>query len=628
MKIAKNILCFLLCVALLMGFAGCHRDTPVDSDTVKTTDTWVVKNGVSPYRILIPENASAQLQFAASDFQLFFREATGVTLEIVTKAENVKGKYFSIGETEIQKASGMKLEYDELGRDGYKVLTYGDAIVMAGTTDEASTYAIYGYLGKQFGLEIYGVETWEIQQTDKAKLVDLDWTDVPDIPMRNGGGSYVWYKSTANMSRMRVRNITDGWGLATHTFFLILPPGKYVAEHPDWYDDAENPLEICMTNEGAKAQFIENLKQIILDTPDCIYYELGHEDGGPQCKCASCQVVCEQYNGVYGAVELLFCNDVVRQINEWAAKEIPDRVLKFVFMAYTTTEVPPVEYDSSTGTYYPINHDEKLMCEDNLGVIYCPIGSHISVPYLENPTCQSYFKGWTALTKHMYVWEYSCPFSNQMVPFDGFGAFAQNYRDYVNMGVEFAFSEGYEGGYVPNFHELRCYLITKLMWDSSLDTDALVRNFMRNYYGPGWESIYEFFQLWRLRLVELQDQGMYSYVASQMVQDWCQPSLYPKSLLDQYEKLFDAALTANEALKETDPEQYEINRDNIRADRCMIRYLEMETYSAYYDYDTFKNMIDEFSDICSIKGASAFGEGNTRTVEGLVAEWMDELNNK
>lgn len=628
----KRFFCLLLGVAMLAGLAACNN-TPdptqsTEEEQIKTTNTYVVKNGVSPYKILIPEGASTQLQLAASEFRFFFQEATGLTLEIVTEAEDLKGKYFSIGETAIQKASGIKLDYDELGRDGYKVLTYGDAIVMAGTTDEASTYAVYGYLGKQFGLEIYGVETWEIEQTDRARLVDLDWTDVPDIPMRSGSTSYTWYKSLTNMSRMRVRNIDDGWGLATHTYFVILPPSKYVAEHPDWYNDPENPTEICQTNEQAKSQFIENMKQIILDSPDCIYYEIGHEDGTPKCQCETCQAVCAQYDGSYTALSLLFTNEVVRALNEWAAKEIPERTLKFVFMAYTTTEVPPVQYDSATQSYYPYNHDEKLICEENLGVIYCPIGSHVSVPYTENPTCSAYFEGWAVLTEHMYVWAYSCPFSNQLVPFDWFGAASQNYRDYVEMGVEFVFEQGFMDGYVPNFHELRQYLTSKLMWDTTLDTDTLVRNFMRNYYGTGWESIYEFYQLWRLRMVELQDQGMYSYVAAQMVQDWCQASLYPKSLLDQYEKLFDEALTANEALKETDPEQYEIIRDNIRADRCMIRYLEMEIYSTYYDYDTFKEMIDEFADISSIKNFVSYGEGNVRTVEDLVAEWTDELNSK
>ena len=625
----KTIVSLLLCVVMLLQLVACNRKSvATEAASVPTTNTYVVKNGVTPYKILLPEKASDQLKFAASDFQFFFKKATGIQLVITTKANYEKGKYFSIGETSIQKASGMALSYDELGDDGYKVLTYGDAIVMAGATDVASTYAVYGYLGKQFDLEIYGQEIYEIQSTEKAKLVDLDWTDVPDIPFRCGGNTYSYYGTTEYMSRMRWRNMSDGWGLVTHTYFEILPPSKYLEAHPDWYDDPKSPLEICMTNEEMKAQFIANLEQIIRDTPQCTYYMLGHEDGSPLCKCEKCQAARDQYNGSNSALMILFTNDVVRKVNEWAAKEIPNRRLKFCTFAYTSTEMPPVEYDSGTGTYYPIHRDEKLKLENNLGVMVAPIGADISRPYLENPSAKPTFEGWTSLTHNLYVWAYSAPFSNYLVPFDGFGAFKQNYEDYVKMGVEYVFEQGFISGYVPNFHELRGYLNSKLMWDTSLDTDTLVRNFMRNYYGSGWENIYEFYTLWRLRLAELKDQGMMSYCAAQLVQNWCQPDLFPKTLLDHYEALFDAALVKNEELKETDPETYEKCRDNIRAERCLIRYLELSTYPQYYDYKNYEAMINEFVDISAIKKFTDASEGGGTKVQDVVSKWNDNLNNK
>ena len=244
---------------------------------------------------------------------------------------------------------------------------------------------------------------------------------------------------------------------------------------------------------------------------------------------------------------------------------------------------------------------------------------------MENGTARATFEGWSVLTDNLYVWGYSAPFSNYLVPFDAFGAYAQNYRNYVEMGAEYVFEQGFISGYVPNFHELRGYLISKLMWDTSLDSDTLVRNFMRNYYGAGWENIYEFFTLWRLRMTELEEQSMYSYTAAQLVQDWCQPELYPKSLLDQYETLFDAALAENEALKETDSQRYEVYRDNIRAERCLIRYLELSIYAQYYDADTYQAMIDEFSDIAATKSFMQYQEGGA-SVQELLRLWSENLN--
>lgn len=627
MRIIKKAICLLLCVVMLSSVVGCkdQEQSQAQGDTVSTTETYVIKNGVSPYKILIPENASVQLQFAANDFRFFFKEATGVELEITTSVDNVQGKYFSIGDTAIKSAAGVTTTFEEVNRAGYKVVTYGDAVVMAGNNDKASTYAVYGFLGKQFGLEIYGQDIYEIRKTTDAKLVNLNWTDIPDIPFRTGGISYSWYGTMEYMSRMRWDIMSDGWGLVTHTYFRILPPSEYLTEHPDWYDDPESPLAICQTNEEMKAQFIENLKQIILDTPDCTYYMLGHEDGSPLCICDDCQSVRNQYNGFNSALMMIFTNDVVQKINTWAAETIPNRRLEFVTFAYTTTEVPPVEYDQATKTYYPVNHAEELIAVDNLGIQIAPIGNHISTPYLEG-SAKPTFEGWAAISDKLYVWGYSAPFGNYMVPFDGFGAFKQNYQDYVDMGVEYVFEQGFVDSWTPNWHELRGYLCSKLMWDTSLDTDTLIRNFMRVYYGPGWESIYEFFILWRLRLVELQDRGMYSYVATQHIQEWREADLYPKTLLDQYEALFDEALSKNEELLETDPEMYKVYRDNIRGERCLVRYLSLSIYPQYYDYETYEAMINEFMDICSTKGTKGLAEG-AGGYDWVFQPWLDNLNN-
>ena len=626
----KKILSLLLCAVMLLSVVACS--TPVDPDAppvYPTTDTYVVKNNVSPYKILIPKNPSRQIEFAANDFQFFFKEATGVTLEIVNSVENVQGKYFSIGETDIYKASGLTATYEELGTDGYRVLTYGDAIIMVGSTDEASTYAIYGYLGRQFGLEIYGDDVYKIRKTSDAELLDIDWTDIPDIPNRIGGaGYYSWYGTTEFMSRMRLRDMTTFWGLRGHSYFTILPPSEYLADHPEWYDSATNPLEICKTNDEMTAQFIENLKEIILNSPDAIYYSIGHEDGGPSCKCKNCQAVRDQYGGSNSALEVLFTNKVVRAINEWAAVEIPERILKFSMFAYTTTEVPPTVYDRETNTYRPINDAEELMLEPNLGIMIAPISSHVSSPYMEQSYSNSVFNGWDALTDNFYIWAYSCPFGNYLVPFDGFGAYEQNYRHYVELGAEWLFEQGFYNGYGPNFMELRNYLNAKLSWDSTLDTDKLIVDFMKNYYGPGWESVYQFLTLWRLRMTELQEYNMYSYCAAQLVQDWCQPSLYPKELIDQYEFLFDEALLANESLKDSDPDAYLRYKNNIRADRCLVRYMALNMYSQYYDATTYKAMIDEFADIASIKNFTIYSNSNSSTVSSLLDKWTGYLNQK
>jgi hypothetical protein len=267
------------------------------------------------------------------------------------------------------------------------------------------------------------------------------------------------------------------------------------------------------------------------------------------------------------------------------------------------------------------------MLEHNFGVQVAPISTPVSDPYMDQSYTANIFNGWAALTNNFYIWGYCCAFSNLIAPFDAFGSYEQNFRDYVELGAIYVFNEGSHFGSSPNFEQLNDWLTSKLMWDTSLDTDTLVRDFMKHYYGPGWESLYEFFTLWRLRMAELKAYGMDSFTASQLVQSWLEKDFYPKNLIDQYEKLFDKALAANEALKETDPEMYVRYRDNLRLERCLVRYLSLSMYANYYDYDTYKAMIEEFKDITTIKNVNILGNYGL-SVDLLVAGWQENLNNK
>ena len=84
-KVMRRLLCLLLCAILVFGMTACkdkQGDSLAEEDvwviTDPTTNTYIVKNGVSPYKILIPENYSDQLYFAATEMQYFFELITGV----------------------------------------------------------------------------------------------------------------------------------------------------------------------------------------------------------------------------------------------------------------------------------------------------------------------------------------------------------------------------------------------------------------------------------------------------------------------------------------------------------------------------------------------------------------------
>jgi lipoprotein len=604
-------------------FVGCSQKEDNDKET-PTTGTWLVENGKTDYRIVLGEDAGEDEQYAAEELQYFFEKATGIELRIIddVMVSDAKGKYLSIGNTVLIQENGIELNYDELGNDGYKVVTCGDAIVMAGATGYGTKYSVYGFLNQQFGLKIYTEDVFYIDETENEKLVDLNWTDVPDIPFRSGGITLGYWGTEKYMTRMRIRNISDGWGLSRHTHFIVIDPYKYSGEqYDDWF--SEQKKQLCLTNEDMKAEFVKNLWQIIQDESDCTYFMLGHEDNDDYCKCTNCKQARAANGGFQSAVEMIFTNDVVRQINELAEKFMPERELLFATFAYTNTERAPVVFNRDLEKYVPIN--ENVVAEDNLAVMVAPISAHASSPYLsdDNPA-RGTFLSWDAVTNHLMVWAYSANFANYLVPYNCWDSIQQNYLDYKDMNVSYVFEQGLYNVYVPNFQELRGYVYYNTMWDTSLDTNGLIQDFITHFYGAGANKVQEYFDKLRGHMDELEaTRNIKAYSAPQLVQNYLDTTLFPKEFLDECDALFDDALEAVEEMRNTNMAEYERCRNAVRAERMQVRYLILSLYADKYSKADFNAMVDEFEDIASIKKFQYYDEGRNLKVSDLIAGWKN-----
>ena len=269
---------------------------------------------------------------------------------------------------------------------GCCVKTYGDAIVMVGGSDQGSIYAVYDYLKLQFDLEIYAEDVFTYSKDSTFKLIDVDVTDIPDMPIRSagtrcayeGGASVPTKFPNKPMStyqarqRYRITTKSESWGLWGHTHFLILPPKKYAEEHPDWYNEKQSQL--AWENEEMWDTFAENLKQFIIDAePSQEYFMLGQEDNfdlGCHDRGKYFQLK-TKYGEQNSGVELAFLNYVVKKINAWMAEEMPNKKAKFYMYAYQQTEDPPVVWDEQKKSYVAASKD--LIIEDNLGVQLAPI---------------------------------------------------------------------------------------------------------------------------------------------------------------------------------------------------------------------------------------------------------------
>jgi hypothetical protein len=91
--------------------------------------------------------------------------------------------------------------------------------------------------------------------------------------------------------------------------------------------------------------------------------------------------------------------------------------------------------------------------------------------------------GWRAVVDKVCVWSYCNDYSDLFTPFNCWDAFEENYRWYKKIKAEFVFEEGSYFKYTPNFAHLRSYVVSKLMWDSSVSLEKSIDEFFVGYYG-------------------------------------------------------------------------------------------------------------------------------------------------
>lgn len=178
------------------AYQGIHQLDAPDSE-----DTWLVKNGVSDFTIVVPATQSSYMRVAKKEFDLLFFDATGITLAMATDTDetlSTEGKYISLGENEFFKANNKNpgdagydpeihisdAEYDRysLKTEGLRIITKKDVTYILGYTDLGVVNGVYTFLNLHFGFEYFYRDTIYIDTNvvnEKAKVFNVK--DVPDI---------------------------------------------------------------------------------------------------------------------------------------------------------------------------------------------------------------------------------------------------------------------------------------------------------------------------------------------------------------------------------------------------------------------------------------------------------------
>ena len=455
---------------------------------------YVFKDSKFNYKVLVPKNKGAYIDFAASEVVRLFEKATGVIIEVTQNVIDGE-KYFSIGETDLFKKGGYSIDKTTLGEEGYRFFTDNNQnYYVVGGAEIGTAFGVYKYFEEMLSYEHYAIDETKIAVATQIPFKDFDITDIPDIKSR----CMSMYDCRGDRLRRehatRLKGIggfgeyidgTEYWGSWAHNHFYFVPFYANQHKHPDWFSPEQTQL--CYTNDEVVECFVENLKKHILQKKDQKYFMLGHRDSSTCCLCDNCKARIKEI-GMSG-LSIEFHNKIAKKISEWQKEVCPEREIWLVPFAYGHTEDAPVK--EVDGKLVPI--EPCCVPEKNVKICLALLYHDLRKPLDDekyNPKSAKLLKGWQAITKDIMVWTYYNKFDETFDYFDGFDAYFANLKIFHKLGTNWYFPEAGGGTYGSQaLSEMYMYVFAKTAWNTTLDPWKLCDDFMDNYYKDGADAM-------------------------------------------------------------------------------------------------------------------------------------------
>lgn len=371
-----------------------------------------------------------------------------------------------------------------------RLCAFGDMGTWHGVHQLLETLGFRWYMPGKAGTEIPALEEIRLEEGER--------TVAPAFPYR-----YAWLGNFSNSPRDALWYRRIGYGAPApvvigHSYWMMLPQSQEHPEYFAWINGQRDTTNLstmgggnlCLSAPGQVEAWVELACQYFREHPGLDIFPLCPNDCLEQiCQCADCQAQLSPHLGETGKFSNYiwgFADKVARAL----AERMPGkRIGCFAYSHYR--EVPDCL--------------EELA--PNLVVMICYHRQQERTPEGKALIRNAVAK-WSAKTGGVYLWTY--PHLNYWRPWRGFPRFypqilAEDIRENQKLGVlgEFLESESYDGEEAaeirwqynfryPALNHLTAYLSSKLLWNPSLDVDALLEDYYLRFYGPACLPMKEF----------------------------------------------------------------------------------------------------------------------------------------
>lgn len=559
----------------------------------------LASNGRTDYVILLSGSPSTQEQKAADDLGGWLKSMTGVEFSVVKESAGVRpsGKVISIGRTVFSAVN--QIDSSRLGNEGYAIGVKGKNLFLMGGKTRGPINAVYALLEEDLDCRWYARGTSTIPHVKTLKFRPVSRRFVPVLGIRD---PFYWdaFESTwALRNRTNARENADipeeyggnlnFAGFSHHTFALLVPSSIYFKDHPEYFSEnngKRNPHQLCITNPDVLRITIARVKELLKENPHAELIAVSPNYGPPSgCECPDCQKITDAEGSKSGPL-LMFVNSVADAI----AKDFPD--VKVATTAYEQTLMPR----------------KTIKPRPNVVIDLCTDSHAWPEPFLAIPETKKFqaaMKGWAAIGAKIHIWDYTVNFASFLAPMPNMQIVTEDIRFFLKYNAK---GISLQGGYLCAGTAdgiMKSWVWAKQLWDPSLDTRSLIRDFTYGYFGAAGEPMMEYQDmLWNIW--EKEHRGLLKTPAGGCRYAMDLP-VYTKHFLMKSEALFERAKGL--AKDDETMQRVELAELPVMYVDLSQNYRTLTKTGKLEQPERFRNMLDRFEKVTRRERVIEQGEG-------------------
>lgn len=557
----------------------------------------ISRNRRSTAVVVVAVDAPEPEQCAAAELAHHLHLVTGGDFPVTTDARKAPCRLL-VGEGAARLAdprfSASRLDDEEL-----LLKTVGRDLILAGGRPRGTLYAVYTFLEDVVGCRWWTPQAHHIPAKPTLIVKRLNRRIRPTFEYREpfwfAGFDPEW------AARNRCNGISAGGDAGhggkhvycgfVHTFYELIPPGKYFQDHPEWFSELEGKRtadhsQLCLSNEAMRAELVRNLKERLRKEPTATIASVSQTDiFSGNCQCAACRTI-DRKEGSPSGLLLRFVNAVAEEIEQ----EFPHVAIDT--LAYLYTRKP-------CRLTRPRHNVIVRLCS-----IECSFGKPLSHP--RNRAFLEDLEGWSKICKRLYIWDYTTNFWHYVQPHPNLHVLGPNIRLFARHGVRGVFEQGAYQSPGAEMEPLRAWVLAKLLWNPALSPKKLIDEFVTGYYGPAARRVRQYIERMQISL--------------ETMGDWLRCYSPPEAHFLSVDVLSEGWTILQAAQKDAGRDK-EIRR-RVQAVQMPIVYVVLQRWKACRDQAYARGiawpftrphavMLEEFLDWCRREGVTHLAERAT-----------------